>query len=383
MTTQGKGARPAVPFVDFRSHVAAQRAEIDAAIARVLDSGWFILGPEGEAFEHELAQALGAKDAVAVANGTEALQLALLALGVGPGDEVVTSPMSATFTALAVMAVGARPVFADVDPRTLNVDPEGVARAVTPRTKALLPVHLYGHPADMDPLLDLYAPHGHPDPRGRVPGHRRPLQGPEPWAPSRERPGLGALSFYPTKNLGALGDGGALVVNDPARAAVLRRLRNGGQSDRYRHEVAGLNSRLDEMQAAILRVGLAHLPRLTERRRELGAFYLRELRGVPGLTLPEEQPYARAVFHLFPVRHANRDALATALKDRGVGTLIHYPIPLHLQPALRGFGGAPGDYPVAEKAAAELLSLPLYPELSDAQAGLVCEAVRASALALS
>jgi dTDP-4-amino-4,6-dideoxygalactose transaminase len=196
-------------------------------------------------------------------------------------------------------------------------------------------------------------------------------------------PGLGALSFYPTKNLGALGDGGALVVNDPARAAVLRRLRNGGQSDRYRHEVAGLNSRLDEMQAAILRVGLTHLPRLTERRRELGAFYLRELRGVSGLTLPEEQPYARAVFHLFPVRHARRDALATALKNRGVGTLIHYPIPLHLQPALRPFGGAQGDYPVAEKGATEILSLPLYPELSDAQAGLVCEAVRDAAQALS
>lgn len=382
MTTQGKATGPAVPFVDFRSHVAAQRAEIDAAIARVLDSGWFILGPEGEAFEHELAQAQRAQDAVAVANGTEALQLALLALGVGPGDEVVTSPLSATFTALAVMAVGARPVFADVDPRTLNVDPEAMARAVTPRTKALLPVHLYGHPADMDPILDLSRRTGIPileDAcqaigalyKGRAVGT---LAGAS---------GLGALSFYPTKNLGALGDGGALLVNDPSCAASLRRLRNGGQSDRYRHEVPGLNSRLDEMQAGILRVGLAHLPRLTERRRELGAFYLRELRGVPGLTLPEEQPYARAVFHLFPVRHAKRDALAAALKDRGVGTLIHYPIPLHLQPALQGFGGARGDHPVAEKAAAEVLSLPLYPELSDAQVGLVCEAVRASASALS
>ena len=382
MTAPGTGAPTAVPFVDFRSHVAAQRAEIDAAIARVLDSGWFILGPEGEAFERELAQALGAKDAVGVANGTEALQLALVALGVGPGDEVVTSPMSAAFTALAVMAVGARPVFADVDPRTLNVDPDAVARAVTKRTKALVPVHLYGHPADMDPLLELSQRTGIPILEDSCQAHGALYNG-RPVGTLAGAQGLGALSFYPTKNLGALGDGGALLVNDPARAAALRRLRNGGQSDRYRHEVAGLNSRLDELQAAILRVGLTHLARFTDRRRELAAFYRRELRDVPGLTLPEEQPYARAVFHLFVVRHAKRDALVTALKDRGIGTLIHYPIPLHLQPALHPFGGKPGDYPVTEKAAAEILSLPLYPELSDAQAAIVCDAVRESALTLS
>ena len=382
MTARGTGVPTAVPFVDFRAHVAAQRAEIDAAIARVLDSGWFILGPEGEAFERELAQALGARDAVAVANGTEALQLALVALGVGPGDEVVTSPMSAAFTALAVMAVGARPVFADVDPRTLNVDPEAVARAVTKHTKALLPVHLYGHPADMDPLLELSQRTGIPILEDGCQAHGALYKGRAVGTLAGAQ-GLGALSFYPTKNLGALGDGGALLVNDPARAATLRRLRNGGQSDRYRHEVAGLNSRLDELQAAILRVGLTHLARFTHRRRELAAFYRRELRDVPGLTLPEEQPYARAVFHLFVVRHAKRDALAAALKERGIGTLIHYPIPLHLQPALHPLGGKTGDFPVAEKAAGEILSLPLYPELSDAQAGHVCDAVRESALTLS
>lgn len=382
MTAQRTGAPTAVPFVDFRSHVAAQRAEIDAAIARVLDSGWFILGPENEAFERALAQALGANDAVAVANGTEALQLALMALGVGPGDEVVTSPMSATFTALAVMAVGARPVFAEVDPRTLNVEPEAVARAVTKRTKALLPVHLYGHPADMDPLLDLSGRTGIPILEDSCQAHGALYKG-RPVGTLAGAQGLGALSFYPTKNLGALGDGGALLVNDPSCAKALRRLRNGGQSDRYRHEVPGLNSRLDELQAAILGVGLAHLARFTERRRELSALYLRELRGVPGLGLPEEQPYARAVWHLFVVRHAKRDALAAALKDKGIGTLIHYPIPLHLQPALCPLGGKTGDYPVAEKAAGEILSLPLYPELSDAQAALVCDAVRESALTLS
>ena len=382
MTARGTGVPTAVPFVDFRAHVAAQRAEIDAAIARVLDSGWFILGPEGEAFERELAQALGAKDAVGVANGTEALQLALVALGVGPGDEVVTSPMSAAFTALAVMAVGARPVFADVDPRTLNVDPEAVARAVTKHTKALVPVHLYGHPADMDPLLELSQRTGIPILEDSCQAHGALYKGRSVGTLAGAQ-GLGALSFYPTKNLGALGDGGALLVNDPARAALLRRLRNGGQSDRYRHEVPGLNSRLDELQAAILRVGLAHLARFTDRRRELSDLYLRELRGLPALALPEEQPYARAVFHLFVVRHLKRDALAAALEDRGISTLIHYPIPLHLQPALRPLGGKAGDFPVAEKAAGEILSLPLYPELSDAQAGLVCDAVRESALTLS
>ena len=221
MTAKGTGAPTIVPFVDFRAHVAAQRAEIDDAIARVLDSGWFILGPEGEAFERELAQALHAKDAVGVANGTEALQLALLALGVGPGDEVVTSPMSATFTALAVMAVGARPVFADVDPRTLNVDPDAVARAVTPRTKALIPVHLYGHPADLDPLLELSERKGIPILEDSCQAHGALYKGRTVGTLAGEH-GLGALSFYPTKNLGALGDGGALLVNDAARAAALR-----------------------------------------------------------------------------------------------------------------------------------------------------------------
>ncbi|HEY6548310.1 MAG TPA: DegT/DnrJ/EryC1/StrS family aminotransferase, partial [Vicinamibacteria bacterium] len=207
------GAGAGIPFVDFRAHVAAHRSEIDAAIARVLDSGWFILGPEGEAFEKELAQACGARDAVAVANGTEALQLGLLALGVGPGDEVVTSPLSAAFTALAVMAVGARPVFADLDPKTLNVAPDAVARAVTSRTRTILPVHLYGHPAEMGPLLDLARAKGIPVLEDACQAVGALHEG-QPVGTLAGEKGLGALSFYPTKNLGALGDGGALVVND-------------------------------------------------------------------------------------------------------------------------------------------------------------------------
>jgi dTDP-4-amino-4,6-dideoxygalactose transaminase len=360
-----------VPFVDFAAHVRAIRPELDAAIARVLDSGWFILGPEGEAFERELSALLGAKDAVGVANGTEALQLGLTALGVVPGDEVVTSPLSAAFTALAILSAGARPVFADLDPKTLNVSPDAVERAISPRTRAILPVHLYGHPADMDPILFLARTRGIPVLEDSCQAIGALYKG----RPVGTLDGLGALSFYPTKNLGGLGDGGALLVDDPALATKLRRLRNGGQSDRYRHDLPGLNSRLDEVQAAILRVGLAHLASWTERRRALAALYLEELRGA-AIALPEEQPYAKAVHHLFVIRHPRRDALLRALKDCGVGTLIHYPIPLHLQPAFASLGGKPGDLPVAEAAAREILSLPLYPELTDAQVRRVARNVR-------
>jgi dTDP-4-amino-4,6-dideoxygalactose transaminase len=362
-----------VPFVDLKAHVAALRPEIDQALARVLDSGWFILGPEGEAFEAELGRAFGARQSVAVASGTEAIELALWALGVGPGDEVVTSPLTAAVTALAVLRTGARPVFADLDPETLNVSPEAVARALTPRTRALLPVHLYGHPVDLDPLLELARGKGIPLVEDACQAHGAQYKG----RPVGAISGIGALSFYPTKNLGALGDGGAVLLGDDDEelAQRLRRLRNGGQSDRYRHEVPGINSRLDEMQAALLRVGLRHLPEWTERRRELAALYHREMEG-SGVTLPREASYARAVYHLFVVRHPRRDALMAALKERGIGTLIHYPIPLHVQPAFASLGGKPGDFPVAETAAREILSLPLYPEMTDDQARAVAQAVR-------
>jgi len=361
-----------VPFVDFRARVAAWRGEIEEAVGRVLDSGRFILGPEGEAFERELASAFGAGDAVGVASGTEAIQLALAAAGVGAGDDVVTSPLTAAFTGLAILAAGARPVFADLDPVTLNVSPEAVAHAITPRTRALLPVHLYGHPADLDPLLELARARGIPLVEDACQAHGARYKGRMVGALS----GLGALSFYPTKNLGALGDGGAVLVNDPALAARLRRLRNGGQTDRYHHVEPGLNSRLDEMQAAILRVGLRHLEAANTRRRELAALYRRELAGADGIVLPAEQPYARSNHHLFVVRHSRRDQVMAALRERGIGMLIHYPVPLHLQGAFASLGGRRGDFPVAEKAAGEVFSLPLYPELSDAQALAVAAAVR-------
>ena len=367
-----------VPFVDFRARVARLRPELDAAIARVLDSGWFVLGPEGEAFERELAQALGAREAVAVANGTDALHLALRARGVGPGDEVITTSISAAFSALAILHAGARPVFVDVDPLTLNIDPDAAARAVTKQTRALMPVHLYGHPADMDPLLELAREHDLVLLEDACQAHGARYRG-RPVGTLAGASGLGALSFYPTKNLGALGDGGAVLVNDPETAARMRQLRNGGQKDRYRHESLGWNSRLDELQAALLRVSLAHLPAWGERRRELRSIYDRALEG-SGVTPLGEQDYAQAVFHLYVVRHPRRDALQAALAERGIGTLIHYPIPLHLQPAFAGLGGKPGDLPVAERATSEILSLPLYPELDDATVRRVAETVRAATM---
>lgn len=363
--------------MDFKARVAALRPELDAAVARVLDSGWFILGPEGEAFERELAEAFAAGQAVGVANGTEAIQLALAACGVGPGDEVVTSPLTAAFTGLAILALGARPVLADLDPRTLNVAPEAVRRAIGPRTRALLPVHLYGHPCDLDPLLELARERSLPLVEDACQAHGARYKG----RPVGALSGIGALSFYPTKNLGALGDGGAILVNDASLAERLRRLRNGGQSDRYRHVEPGLNSRLDELQAAILRVALAHLEGANARRRALARLYLDALAG-SGVALPEERPYARANYHLFVIRHPRRDALMAALKERGIATLIHYPIPLHLQPAFAGCGRA-GDFPVAEAASREILSLPLYPELREEQVREVCAGVRAAAAALA
>lgn len=366
-----------VPFVDFKARVAAMRDELDEAMSRVVDSGWFILGPEVEAFEQELRAAFGAGEAVAVANGTEALQLGLVAVGVGPGDEVVTTSLTAAFTGLAILSAGARPVFVDVDPLTLNLDPRAVARAITPRTRAILPVHLYGQPADMDPILACAAEHGIAVVEDACQAHGAIYKG----RTVGTLGACGALSFYPTKNLGALGDGGALLVGEPDLAARLRRLRNGGQSDRYRHDEPGINSRLDEMQAAVLRVGLKHLPAWTERRRELAALYRRGLEGT-GVALLAEDDGTQPVHHLFVVRHARRDALMTALRERGVATLIHYPIPLHRQLAFASQGPMPATLPVADKAADEILSLPLYPELTDTQAEGVVAAVRDAASTL-
>jgi dTDP-3-amino-3,4,6-trideoxy-alpha-D-glucose transaminase len=362
-----------VPFTDFQAHVRALRGELDAALARVLESGWFILGPEGEALETELASAFGVAHCVGVGNGTDALQLALEAMGVRAGDEVVTSPLSAAFSALAILRAGATPVFADVDEETLTLSPAAAERVLTERTRVLMPVHLYGHPANMDEFLDLAHARGLVILEDACQAHLAEVAG--------RRAGTigeaGALSFYPTKNLGALGDGGAVLTGSDEIASRVRQLRNGGQSEKYRHDLPGTNSRLDEMQAAVLRVGLRHLREWNQRRRALAALYSAELAGA-ALRLPCEQPWARAVWHLFVVRHPRRDALRDALERRGVGTLIHYPVPLHLQKAFAALGGRAGDFPVAERACAEILSLPLYPEMSDEEARRVAAAVRAA-----
>lgn len=359
-----------VPFTDFKAHVRGLRAEIDAALARVLESGWFILGPEGEALERELAEAFGAGHCVGVGNGTDALQLALEALGVGPGDEVVTSPLTAAFTALAIQRAGARPVFADVDEETLTLSPGAAEKALTARTRAVIPVHLYGHPAPMEEFLELAHARGLHLVEDACQAHLAEYAGQVAGTLAE----LGALSFYPTKNLGALGDGGAVLTRSDTLAARVRQLRNGGQGEKYRHDLPGVNSRLDEMQAAVLRVGLRHLRAWNDRRRALAALYEAELSGT-GMRLPHEQPWARAAWHLYVVRHPRRDALQEALRRRGVGTLVHYPIPLHLMAAFAGSGGA-GDFPVAERACAEVLSLPLHPAMSDEDARSVAAAVR-------
>lgn len=360
-----------VPFNELKPKVAAHRAAIDQAIARVLDRGWFILGPEVSAFERELAAAMGVGDAVSVANGTDALILALEVKGIGPGDEVITSPMSAAFSALAISRLGAVPVFGEVDPRTMNLDPNSIEALITPRTRGLLPVHLYGHPADLDPIMEIARRHNLIVVEDACQGIG---------ARYKDRPvgsvsGIAGLSFYPTKNLGGFGDGGAILVDDPSLAQKLRQLRNGGQSEKYKHEILGTNSRLDDIQAAILRELLKTLEAETMRRREIAQRYFEAFRGLP-LGLPEEQDYARCVYHLFVVRHPRRTAFMDALAARGVGTAIHYPLPLHLQPAYASLGGKPGDRKVVEEAADQIVSLPIYPELTDAQVGVVIAAVK-------
>lgn len=353
------------PGTDAGYGTVGERAAIDAAIARVLDSGWFVLGPEVEAFEREFAVASGAAHAVAVANGTDAIALLLRAADVGPGDEVLVPAITAAFTALAVTAIGAVPVVVDVEDEHLTMDPAAAAAAVTSRTRAIVPVHLYGQAADVHALHALAVRHrlafvedccqAHLCTSGGVPVGLRGIGG--------------AFSFYPTKNLGALGDGGAIVTDDAEVAARLRRLRNGGQRDRYHHVETGMNSRLDEVQAAILRVRLPRLGDATRRRRALAARYRAQL---PDAIRPVAERDPGHVYHLFPVRVAARDALQAHLRAEGIETLIHYPIPLHEQPAFAPFGAAP--CPRASTAARELLSLPLHPRLRDDEVDVVTAA---------
>ena len=353
---------PDIPLIDLQAQYRSIKEEINRAIQRVLDHGQFILGPEVEALEHEFATYCGTRHAVAVASGTDALELSLRAFGIGPGDDVITTALSFFATGSSIAALGATPVFVDIDPVTSTIDPRKVEEAITPRTKAIVPVHLYGHPCEMQALVsitqrarlilveDCAQATGASDGQTRVGafGH------------------VGAFSFYPTKNLGAYGDGGMVVTNDALVAQQIRLLRMHGSRDRIRHEVVSRNSRLDEIQAAILRVKLKYLDRWNQARRAHARVYQQALsrQRLPGVVLPQERSGAYHVYHLYIVRVQQRAAVQKLLATQGVSTQIHYELPLHLEPAFAKLGYRPGACPEAEQAVQEVLTLPLYPELS-------------------
>ncbi|MFC5289088.1 DegT/DnrJ/EryC1/StrS family aminotransferase [Actinokineospora guangxiensis] len=359
-----------VPFLDLRAPYAELRAEIDAATARVLASGWYLLGPETEAFEAEFADYCGAEHCVSVASGGDALELVLRAWGIGPGDEVLVPGNTFIATWLAVTAVGARPVPVEPDLITHTVDTARLEAAITPRTRAVIPVHLYGQPADLAAVRAVAERHGLAvlEDAAQAPGAT--------WAGGRigARGSTVAFSFYPGKNLGSLGDSGAVVTSDPELAAKLRLLRNYGSQVKYHHEVAGKNSRTDELQAAVLRVKLAHLDAWNDRRGAVADYYRSELSGIPGLVLPEQTEGTTHAWHLYVVRHADRDGLRAALERAGVATLVHYPIPPHRCGVYAD--SHPGPLPLTERLAREVLSLPIGPHLSAAQAARVATAVK-------
>jgi len=343
-----------IRFLDLKPGEDA--SDVRDAIDRVVTSGWFVLGPELEMFEHEFAAASHAAEAVGVGTGTDALAIGLRALGIGRGDEVITSPLSAAYTALAIVMVGARPVFADIDPGRLTIDPAATADAVTRRTRAIIPVHLYGQAADMPALMEVARRHRLAVIEDCCQAHLASCAG----QPVGSFGDVAAYSFYPTKNLGALGDGGAVTTSDPALADRARRLRNGGRTDRYRHAEPGVNSRLDEIQAAILTARLKWLPRWTDTRRARARQYRGALADAPVSVPPERD--AGHVYHLFPVLSGSRSELQEHLTARGVETLIHYPIPIPRQPAFAS--QRPAQCPVADRISAEVFSLPLHPGLA-------------------
>lgn len=347
-----------IPLVDLKAQYASIKPEIDAAIQRVLDSTSFILGQEVADFECAFAEYVGVKGAVGVASGTAALQLALLACGVGPGDEVITTAHTFIATAEAISHTGARPVFVDIDPRTYNLDPNRVEDAITSRTRAILPVHLYGQPADMDPLLDIAQRRGLWLIEDAAQAHGAEYKG-------RRCGSIGHLacfSFYPGKNLGAYGDAGAVTGNDETLLTKVRKLRDHGRTSKYKHDEIGFGERLDAIQAAVLSVKLKHLDAWTESRRAHAALY-NKLLADSELVLPYEAPDVRHVYHLYVVRTPKRDSVLAHLNSNGVGAGIHYPTPLHRQPAYVKRGYSSSRLPITEKVAEEILSLPMYPEL--------------------
>jgi dTDP-4-amino-4,6-dideoxygalactose transaminase len=349
-----------------RAQYLAHKHEIDAAIAAVLERGFYVLGEEVRAFEREFAAYVGVNHAIGVGSGTEALHIALAALGIGPGDEVITVAHTAVATVSAIEMCGATPVFVDIDPQTYSLDPTKLAARITSRTRAVVPVHLYGRALDLDPIFELANKHGLAVIEDCAQAHGARRGGVRAGA----RGSFGCFSFYPTKNLGCIGDGGMIVTNDAELATRARRAREYGWADRYVSQTRGWNSRLDEIQAAVLRVKLRTLDADNAARCERASQYDAALRGTH-LELPAWNADGSHVFHLYVVRSRERDRLQSALKEAGIGALVHYPVPIHLQPAYVGRFAGSEALPETERAAREVLSLPMYPELSPAEASTV------------
>jgi dTDP-4-amino-4,6-dideoxygalactose transaminase len=359
-----------IPFVDLRRQYVDLKPEIDAAVMRVLETGQFVLGPEVEAFEREFAAVCMAESGIAVNTGTSALHLALLAAGVGPGDEVITVPFTFVATAAAIGYTGATPVFVDIDPATFTIDVRQIEGAITSRTKAIVPVHLYGQAADMDPIMAIAAQHGLSVIEDACQAHGTMYKG----RPVGAIGDAGCFSFYPGKNLGAYGEGGLVVTNRADVARDVRMRRDWGAEQKYHHVVKGFNYRMEGMQGAILRVKLRRLAGWTDARRAHAAAYCERLAD-SGVTVPIEAPYSRHVYHVFAVRTPDRATLQRTLQSHGVATGIHYPIPVHLQPAWAELKYSEGSFPESERAAREVLSLPMFPEMTPSQVEQVCAAV--------
>lgn len=364
-----------IPFVDLKAQYASIRHEIAPAIEGVLDRCQFVLGSEVSTFEAEFASYCEATYGVGVNTGTSALHLALLAAGIGPGDEVITVPFTFVATVASIRYTGATPVFVDIDPRTYTIDPSRIEAAITPRTKGILPVHLYGLPADMDPILELADRHGLVVIEDAAQAHGATYKGRRVGSMGA----LGCFSFYPGKNLGAYGEGGMVTTSNAEYARTIRMLRDWGAERKYEHVMKGFNFRLEELQAAVLRVKLRHLEQWTEARRRAAASY-GELLADTGIVLPHAPEHCRHVHHIYAIRTRARRQWQEALSEAGIQTGIHYPTPVHLLPAHADLGCRPGDFPLSEEAANQVLSLPMFPELSEAQRMEVAEAVRALAV---
>jgi len=360
-----------VPFLDLKAQYLRIKEELEEAVLRALASTQYALGSEVAAFEQEFAAFCDAEHAIAVNSGTSALHLGLLAAGVKRDDEVITVASTFVATVAAMDYVGARPVFVDVEPGTLNMDTSRIKAKITKKTRAIVPVHLHGHPSDLDPILEIAAEHGLQVIEDAAQAHDAEYKDRRAGSIGH----IGCFSFYPGKNLGAVGEGGMVVTNNAGYAAAVRQLRDWGQSAKYHHDVKGFNYRMDGIQGAALRVKLRHLPDWTAARRRHAETYNRLLADA-SVTTPVEQPYARHVYHVYAIRTRDRDRLQAALQKDGIQTGIHYPIPVHMQKAYADFGFGPGDLPITEQAAREQLSLPMFAELTEAQIEDVCRAIR-------